>query len=457
MNTRLIRFNKGDVLFKSGETSRNMYILRTGTAKVLIEKDGKQIPITELGKGQYVGEMSFLTGVKRSATVIAETNIMANEIPPNILEDEHLGLSTWAVSIAKVLVRRIRTTTEQLGEYMTGHESPTITESQAAAAVPLPGKDTEQQEQNRRLFLKGRFTEKSIESIKNKIRELKLKKETILILDFSDVIDIDQAGINYIFNLIKSNDVAENRIRIENMQLIRDKVLSIQGLQNIMAKTHIPIKHVEQDELLIKQGALEHVMYVVKNGSFTISRETETGTLYLAKAESGDVIGEMSLIKEGIRSADVRADKPGTVHVLDVRDFYNNVYNVPGWFLELIRGLVQRLRNTNEMLIRYERGEDLTEPLGDWNRPFGIVLDSTKPGKFALSGVMTLPNIQYLIHMLKYEMMKKRKEIVLDMSKVTKIEPSARTALQNIYQQMRKMGTEVKVRAPEENIQALFK
>ena len=44
-----------------------MYIIRTGSVQVLIEKEGKQIPITELGQGQYVGEMSFLTGVKRSA------------------------------------------------------------------------------------------------------------------------------------------------------------------------------------------------------------------------------------------------------------------------------------------------------------------------------------------------------------------------------------------------------
>ena len=344
MNNRLVRFKKGEVLFKSGETSRNMFIIRTGTVKVLIEKEGKQIPITELGQGQYVGEMSFLTGVKRSATVIAESNILVNEIPYDILNDEHLGLSSWAVSIAKVLVRRIRTTTEQLGEYMLGHEIPDGIDSNLNETANILDQTPIRMNRERRLYLKGKFTEKSIEPIKNKIRELKLKKGATLILDFSDVIDIDQAGINFIFNLTKSNEVAENRIHIENMQLIRDKVLAIKGLQNILTKTNIPIKHVDTDELLIKQGALEHVMYVVKNGSFTISRETDSGTVILAKAESGDVIGEMSLIKEGIRSADVRADKPGTVHVLDVRDFYNNVYNVPGWFLELIRGLVERLR-----------------------------------------------------------------------------------------------------------------
>ena len=452
MNTRLVRFKEGDVIFKSGDTTRNMYIIRTGSVIIFIEKEGKQIPITKLGQGQYIGEMSFLTGIKRSATVIAETAVLVNEIAPDILEDENLGLSTWAVSIAKTLIRRIRTTTEQLGSYMLGHETPALTEAQAASEVPVPdGRSRHTEQQTRRLFLKGRFTEKSIEPIQNKIRELKIKRGSMLILDFSDVIDIDQAGINFIFSLIKSSDVAENRIRIENMQLIRDKVLSIQGLQNILAKTSIPVRHVEKDELLIRQGDLEQVMYVVKNGSFTISRETDTGRIILAQAESGDVIGEMSLIKEGIRSADVIADKPGTVHVLDVRDFYNNVYNVPRWFLELIRGLVQRLRNTNDMILRYERGEDIAEPAGKWNLPFGIVLDSTKPGQFEISGVMTLPNLQYLLHIFKLEMMKKRELILIDLSKVTKMDGSCKAALDDACRKMRAMGMDVKLKGFERN------
>jgi len=142
-----------------------MYIIRTGTVLVLIEKEGKQIPIKKLGKVQYVGEMSFLTGVKRSATVIAEAAVLVNERPPDILEDEHLGLSTWAVSIARVLVRRIRTTTEQLGSYMTGPETSAITEPQAASEVS--DGNAQQAEQARQLFLKGRFTEKSIVPIQN--------------------------------------------------------------------------------------------------------------------------------------------------------------------------------------------------------------------------------------------------------------------------------------------------
>ena len=447
MKASLVRFSEGDIIFKSGDTSRNMYIIRSGTVKVVIEKDGRQIPITELGKGQYIGEMSFLTGIKRSATVTAATPVLVSEIPSTILEDEHLGISSWAVAIAKVLVRRIRTTTEQLGEYMSGEKTPEMTESQAAAEIGAE-KDQQKPEQDRRLFLKGRFSESSIETVKNKIREIKVKQGSSLILDFSDVIDIDQAGINYIFTLVKSSEVADRQIRIENMQLIRDKVLSIKGLQNILNRTHIPIRHVEKDELLIRQGDLEHVMYVVKNGTFTISSETETGTIILGKAESGDVIGEMALIKQGIRSADVRADKPGTVHVLDVRDFYNNVYNVPGWFLELIRSLVQRLRDTNELIMRFKRGEDLTKADDEWNKPFGIILDSTKPGRYSLSGSMTLPNLQYFIEILKLEIFRKRREVYIDLSRITRMDEAGRRALYQFSKRMESQGIRVTITEP---------
>lgn len=454
MNTRLLRFKKGDTIFRAGETSRTMYIIRTGTARVLIEKEGKQIPITDLGQGQYVGEMSFLTGVKRSATVIAASDMVVNEIPPDILDDEKLGLSSWTSSIAKVLVRRIRTTTEQLGDYLLGHENREMPLAQQAEEVKPDSADTAaaaESVKSRRLYLKGRFSESSIELVKNKIREIKIKAGWTMILDFSDVIDIDQGGINYIYNLIKSNEVVDQKIRIENMQLIRDKVLSIKGLQNVLTTTHVPIRHVEKDELLIKQGDIEQVMYVVKNGSFTISRETENGTIKLGQAETGDVIGEMSLIKEGRRSADVRADRSGTVHVLNVHDFYSNVYNVPRWFLELIRSLVERLRATNEMIVKYESSHDDAAPLDEWNMPLSIMFDSTKPGKFALIGSLTLANFQYFHHVLKLEMMKNRKEVIIDLSRVVTMDGSAKSALADTISKMRAAGTGVKITGLEKD------
>lgn len=454
---KLVRFQKGETLFKYGDTSREMYIIRSGSVKVVIFKDGQMITLTELGKGNYIGEMAFLTGVPRSATIIAERDLMVSVIPPDILIDEELGLSNWAVSIAKVLVRRIRKTTELLGTYIvrdSKSDIPWKSEIQTVDSLSLeyninirPG----------RLYLKGNLSESSIDMLKSKIRELKLKKVKPLILDFSDVIDIDQAGISYLYELTLSSDVAEHNIKIENIQLIRDKVLSIKGIQDIITTTKIPIKRVETKELLIRQGDIENTMYVVKTGLFSVSRESSGGVIHLADAEAGDVIGEMSLIKEGVRSANVKAEKAGFVYVIDVREFYNNIYNVPGWFMELIQGLVQRLRDTNEMLDQIMKDKKEKEKSKKWPTPFCMIMDSSNPGKFILKGTVTISNLQYLKQVLRVEISRHTEKIVIDLSRVKQIDKESIAGFLNLYTQLKKKEINLVFEGPQKSILNLFK
>lgn len=393
---KLIRFNEGDKLFEAGDKSRDMYIIRTGSVKVMIKHDNSFIPLTELGPGSYVGEMSFLTGVPRSATVVAGTQVTASVIEAEILHDENLGLSTWAVSIAKVLVRRIRKTTEIVSSYITSKtDAASIQKSYIDSLDSLVLEDDDDLNPSR-LYLKGSLTKDFIDILKAKIRKLKLKTNGTIVLDFSDVIDIDQAGINFLYDLSRNKDLAEGKIQIENVQLIRDKVLSVKGIQDILTSTHTPVKRIEKGELLIRQGEAETTMYVVKTGAFSIYRQAKRGTIPLATAESGDVIGEMALIKEGPRSANVRADRTSIVHVIDTREFYRNVYNVPRWFMELIQGLVQRLRDTDDMLEQLLQDKKKKEIKSKWPSPFCLLVDSTRPGIFVLKGTLNLSNMQYL-------------------------------------------------------------
>ncbi|MCK5199800.1 MAG: cyclic nucleotide-binding domain-containing protein [Spirochaetales bacterium] len=454
---KLVRFSKGDTLFETGELSREMYIIRSGLVKVVINKNDQMISLTELGKGHYIGEMSFLTGVPRSATIIAETDVMASVITPDILIDDELGLSNWAVSIAKVLVRRIRKTTELLGNYIirdTKSEIPWKTEVSTIDSLSLeynvdirPG----------RLYLKGNLTETSIEMLKSKIRELKLKNVKPLILDFSDVIDIDQSGISYLYDLTQTVDIAEHNIRIENIQLIRNKVLSIKGIQDILTTTKIPTKRVGQNELLIRQGDIENTMYVVKTGLFSVTRKSGGGSIHLAEAETGDVIGEMSMIKEGVRSATVKAEKAGIVYVIDIKEFYNNIYNVPGWFMELIQGLVQRLRDTNEMLDQILKDKKEKEKSKKWPTPFCMIMDSSNPGKFLLKGTVTISNLQYLKQVLRVEISRHTEKIIIDLSRVKKIDKESIAGFLNLYTQLKKKKINLIFEGPQKSILNLFK
>ena len=53
------------ILFSEGETSREMYILMSGKVEIL--KNDRRIAVVE-GEGNYLGELSTLLGVPRTAT-----------------------------------------------------------------------------------------------------------------------------------------------------------------------------------------------------------------------------------------------------------------------------------------------------------------------------------------------------------------------------------------------------
>lgn len=453
---KLTRFNEGDTLFNAGDTSREMYILRSGTVKIMIKHNNSFIPITDLKAGSYVGEMSFLTGVPRSASVIAQTPVTATVIDVAVLHDENLGLSNWAVSLAKVLVRRIRMTTEILGSYISKEMDFKGVEDIKTNIIDTFSIDYNVSTAPARLYLRGSLTEPSVNLLKTKVREINLKITGTLILDFSDVIDIDQTGISYLYDLSKNKNVAEGNIKIENIQLIRDTVLSIKGIQDILTTTHTPLKRIEKGELLIKQGEAESTMYVVKTGEFSIYRQKQ-GIIPLAKAEAGDVIGEMALIKEGPRSATVRAEKTSIVHVIDTREFYKNIYNVPGWFMELIQGLVQRLRDTDKMLENLMEKKKSKKTKAKWPSPFAIFTDDTHPGEFIIKGNLTLSNMQYVRQIIIIAANRAISQISVDLSKVNSIDRESIVVFLNLYTRLRKKNIRLNIEGPQKSILELFK
>jgi NTE family protein len=60
---------RGDVLVRQGDAANALYIVLSGRFAVMIE--GRREPVTEIGPDQPIGEIAFLTGGKRTATVTA--------------------------------------------------------------------------------------------------------------------------------------------------------------------------------------------------------------------------------------------------------------------------------------------------------------------------------------------------------------------------------------------------
>ena len=82
---RAVHFGRGEKLIRQDDDGDSMFILVDGKADVLMQRDGVQAHVGSLESGDCFGEMSLLTGEKRSATVMARTDCEVVEIGKAVL------------------------------------------------------------------------------------------------------------------------------------------------------------------------------------------------------------------------------------------------------------------------------------------------------------------------------------------------------------------------------------
>ena len=76
------RFNVGKSLVRKGEAGKSMFILVEGLLNVCTEaeEDGHSVLVDALEPGDFFGEMCLLTGCPRTATIVAQTDVVVFEI-----------------------------------------------------------------------------------------------------------------------------------------------------------------------------------------------------------------------------------------------------------------------------------------------------------------------------------------------------------------------------------------
>ncbi len=107
-HSRWSRFAPGEAVIREGEDSRAMYLIAGGTASVL--QNGKEL--ARLGEGELFGEIAFLTGQRRSATIRAAGELTIVEIDGVALA----ALLQRRPDLAEELERRMAIRLEDLGQ-----------------------------------------------------------------------------------------------------------------------------------------------------------------------------------------------------------------------------------------------------------------------------------------------------------------------------------------------------
>src|SRR6202008_4363164 len=73
-------FGRGEKLIQQGANGDSMFILVKGDANVVVNRNGFDTRVASLHSGDCFGEMSLLTGEKRSASVVANSDCEVVEI-----------------------------------------------------------------------------------------------------------------------------------------------------------------------------------------------------------------------------------------------------------------------------------------------------------------------------------------------------------------------------------------
>ena len=93
---------RGSLIMRQGEPADALYLIESG--QVVVEQSGQTI--ATLGEGDFFGEMSLLTGEKRSATVIALSDAECFRLDKEIFKAVIQRRPDLAADVAKVLARR---------------------------------------------------------------------------------------------------------------------------------------------------------------------------------------------------------------------------------------------------------------------------------------------------------------------------------------------------------------
>jgi CRP/FNR family cyclic AMP-dependent transcriptional regulator len=101
-------YQDGDIIVLEGETGEYMFEIQQGQVEILGQKEGKDVILAVLGKGDFFGEMAIFERETRSATVRAKGPVRALTVDKKTLLTRISADPTLAFRLLEKMSGRIR-------------------------------------------------------------------------------------------------------------------------------------------------------------------------------------------------------------------------------------------------------------------------------------------------------------------------------------------------------------
>ncbi len=114
-----LHFKEGDIIFKEQDEGGNeMYFIDSGRVKIVKKVGDTEATLATLDEGDFFGEMSLISGNKRSATAIAFTDCKVHTMDKETFEYNLSNDIKFTKKILETLAHRLEETDTNLKRHI---------------------------------------------------------------------------------------------------------------------------------------------------------------------------------------------------------------------------------------------------------------------------------------------------------------------------------------------------
>jgi CRP-like cAMP-binding protein len=111
------KYKAGEVIINEGEENRDLYILSEGVLEVSVQDESQKIVVSEIASPEILGEISFLNGTPRTATVSAKTDVEIFILSYEKAQQELSEIPTWFRMVLLAFTNRMKSCDVKIKEY----------------------------------------------------------------------------------------------------------------------------------------------------------------------------------------------------------------------------------------------------------------------------------------------------------------------------------------------------